>query len=145
MLDLSAIQLGLKRELQRIPGLRSYDNLPDKPEPPCSIVDLYSPAIEYQKAFAGGLAQINLRVWVLLGTLDADQPQNDLNDYASSGAGMDRSVCDLVMFGVDGLPNTWGDTIAGCTVVSFDSGSLEQGGVRYLTGEWRIEAYCDRR
>lgn len=93
-LDIAAIRDGVATRLATVSGLRVHDTIPDDITPPAAVVQVAS--VKYQEAFAGGLAEVRLRVTLVASKSSDRSGQNKLDAYLSSGTGQSSSIVDAI-------------------------------------------------
>ncbi len=88
MANITSIRNALKANLATISGFQTYDFAPDKPEPPCAIVQPDPAGFLFRETMGKGVVRFNFVVTVLVGHVVDDESQDKLDGYlATSGSG----------------------------------------------------------
>lgn len=120
----------LKDALTAIPGLRVQDHLVDNPSPPIAMVGIDQ--VTYHRAFAGGNAEHEFKITILVGRDPERVSQDRLNGYLS----YDGSYS--VRAAIESDP-TLGGVVRTCQVVTGGNiGLVSIGDANYLTVEFTV-------
>ena len=88
MANVATIRDALKTNLSTVSGLNVYDTVPDKPEPPCAIVQPDTANFIIRETMAKGVVSLHFVVTVLVGRVVDDAAQDNLDAYLkTSGTG----------------------------------------------------------
>lgn len=134
-MSITGIRDGLATNLATISGLRVASEIPDNPSPPIAVVQLRN--IEFDGAFAKGLATYNFTVSVIVGRVSERQAQRRLNDYS------DNQGNSSVKTAIES-DKTLGGSAFDCRVVSLDNiGAIELNDATYLAADFTVLAYAN--
>lgn len=127
---ISEISAALRDALTAIPGLRVQDRLVDNPSPPIALVGIDQ--VTYHRAFAGGNAEHEYTVTILVGRDPERVSQDRLNGYLSyDGTQSVRQALEA--------DPTLGGVVNACHVTSGGNISLVSiGDANYLTVEFTV-------
>ncbi len=134
-MSLTKIREGLATNLATISGLRTTAELPDNPSPPIAVI---SPrTIEYNAAYAKGLAVYTFTVTVIVGRVAERTAQRLLNDYSdNTGASSVKTAIES--------DRTLGGFAFDCRVVSMDNiGAIQLNDATYLGADFTVSVYAN--
>jgi len=129
MTNINGVRDALKKNLQTITNLRTYDLIPDVIVPPCAIVGQLDFTFDIDNA--RGLDQASVDIYVIVQRMSERSAQDKLDNFlAGSGKGSiktalesDRSLGGLV------------DTLR---VISADSGTYSSGDQNFLSYRYNL-------
>lgn len=129
MTNINGVRDALKKNLQTITNLRTYDLIPDVIVPPCAIVGQLDFTFDIDNA--RGLDQASVDIYVIVQRMSERSAQDKLDNFLSgSGKGSiktalesDRSLGGLV------------DTLR---VISADSGTYSSGDQNFLSYRYNL-------
>ena len=129
MTNINGVRDSLKKNLQTITNLRTYDLIPDVIVPPCAIVGQLDFTFDIDNA--RGLDQASVDIYVIVQRMSERSAQDKLDNFLSgSGKGSiktalesDRSLGGLV------------DTLR---VISADSGTYSSGDQNFLSYRYNL-------
>lgn len=126
---------GLATNLATISGLRTASEIPDNANPPIAVISLRS--IQYDGAFAKGLAVYNFVVTVIVGRAAERISQRKLNDYCDNTG--NQSVKTAIE-----SSKTLGGSAFDVRVVSLDNiGNIQLNEATYLAAEFSVNVYSN--
>lgn len=139
MATLGQIRDAIKATLEEhIPGLRTYDTIPDQINPPAVVVAPAEETADFLVAMARGIDQWNLDVLVLVANAVSRTAQNTLDDYVT-GAGP-KSIRQVFFQHADlGLQ----DTEALVTGLSKYDFQYDVAGIQYAGATFRVIVRTD--
>jgi hypothetical protein len=142
-MNVTEIRQALKRALLEVDGVRPFDYPVE--EPPAGQGDVVvvmdgAALVEYQQAFANGLATVNLVLRIYIQASDIRTAYLRRDALLSSGTGEARSIVDAVMFDrtLGGIGNVVVDQSEG---VELDT---TFGGIRYLVTDLALRVLVGR-
>ena len=130
MSTFSGIRSGLAANLARIPGLRTYNYIPDQINPPVAVVGPSS--VTYDTAFSRGSDEVVFDAVVIVARADEKAAQDALDTYCDSAGS--ASVKAAIEY-----DRTLGGAVIDARVTDLTSyQSLAVGEVQYLAATFRI-------
>ncbi len=129
MTDIQGVRDALKVNLQTIPRLRVYDNIPDVVVPPCAVVGQldFTFDIDNQR----GLDQASVDVFVIVQRLSERTGQDKLDFFlAGSGKGSIKTALES--------DRTLGGLVNTLRVISAESGTYTSGDASFLSYRYNL-------
>jgi hypothetical protein len=132
---LDGIREGIAANLRTITGLRAVADLPDNPNPPIALVAPRT--IEYDQAFAKGLAVYTFTVSVIVGRVAEREAQRRLNAYS------DNKGSSSVKTAIES-DKTLGGKAFDVRVISMDNiGAIQLNDATYLGADFTVSVYSN--
>ena len=113
------VREGIKKNLSSIKGLRSYDIMPDLPQPPCAVIGQLDFTFDLNNS--RGLDQANLDVYVLVQRFSERTGSGDFSIKAAIESDL-----------------TLGGACNALRVTSAESGTYLAGDVEFLSYRYRL-------
>ena len=129
MTNINGVRDALKSNLQTIPGLRVYDQIPDVVVPPCAIVGQLDFTFDIDNA--RGLDQASVDIFVLVQRFSERTGQDKLDNFlAGSGTGSIKTALES--------DRTLGGLVDTLRVISADSGTYTSGEQSFLSYRYNL-------
>jgi len=129
--DITAMSQGIANNLANISGIRTYEVIPDNPTMPAAVVALQ--AVEYDRAFAGGLTNYTFDVMVIVSRVTERRAQKRVHDYVQTGSGSVKNAIES--------DRTLGGAAFDCVVTEMNNiTSVSIGDIEYLTATFTVVA-----
>ncbi len=145
-MDLRAIREAVAERLSTVPGVRPAAFPPDSISSGGATLVVLAPAetyVNYQEAFAKGLAVVRLVVSPYIPMADPRSAFNELDALLSSGTGESRSLIDALMDTDRSLGAVVGDVVLE-SVENVQALTVAEG-ARYLTADLQFRILVGRR